>query len=227
MEDFVGCSNYYNCHNIQDSQYVTNSDGVDSSSFVHKSTDVSHCSDIYQCDDVTNSSLVFNSQFVYDSEKIFGGTNIVKSCNVLHSARVFNSANIYVCSDINSCSELHHCEKMENSFFCANSMNLKHCLFCTSIEHKEYQIFNKPVSKDAFEIILAQYMRQTKDIELDYLREPWPENMLVPSLPNPFNWHNKHYQQLSEKFWRWARSVPNYDADLFYEITLNSDLLIP
>ena len=224
MDDFVGCSNYYNCQNIQDSQYVVNSNGVDSSSFVHESTDVSHCSDVYRCDDVTNSSLVFDSQFVYDSEKIFGVTNVVKSCNVLTSARVYNSANIYVCSDINSCSELRHCDKMENSFFCADSKNLKNCLFCSNLDGKEYYIFNEPVSKEMFEIILKQYMRQTKDLELDYLREPWPENMLIPSLPNPFAYHNKHYAQLNDKFWRWARSVPGYNVDLLYEITLNFDL---
>ena len=224
MDDFVGCSNYYNCQNIQDSQYVVNSNGVDSSSFVHESTDVSHCSDVYRCDDVTNSSLVFDSQFVYDSEKIFGVTNVVKSCNVLTSARVYNSANIYVCSDINSCSELRHCDKMENSFFCADSKNLKNCLFCSNLDGKEYYIFNEPVSKEMFEIILKQYMRQIKDLELDYLREPWPENMLIPSLPNPFAYHNKHYAQLNDKFWRWARSVPGYNVDLLYEITLNFDL---
>lgn len=224
MDDFIGCSHYYNCQNIQDSQYVVNSNGVDSSSFVHESTDVSHCSDVYRCDDVTNSSLVFDSQFVYDSEKIFGVTNAVKSCNVLTSARVYNSANIYVCSDINSCSELRHCDKMENSFFCADSKNLKNCLFCSNLDGKEYYIFNEPVSKEMFEIILKQYMRQTKDLELDYLREPWPENMLIPSLPNPFAYHNKHYAQLNDKFWRWARSVPGYNVDLLYEITLNFDL---
>ena len=224
MDDFVGCSNYYNCQNIQDSQYVVNSNGVDSSSFIHESTDVSHCSDVYRCDDVTNSSLVFDSQFVYDSEKIFGVTNAVKSCNVLTSARVYNSANIYVCSDINSCSELRHCDKMENSFFCADSKNLKNCLFCSNLDGKEYYIFNEPVSKEMFEIILKQYMRQTKDLELDYLREPWPENMLIPSHPNPIAYHNKHYAQLNDKFWRWARSVPGYNVDLLYEITLNFDL---
>ena len=76
-----------------------------------------------------------------------------------------------------------------------------------------------------FEIILTQYMRQTKDMELDYLREPWPENMLIPSFPNLFGFYNKHYLQINNKFWRWARSVSGYDADLLYKITLNSDVL--
>lgn len=225
MSDFIGCSNYYNCQNIQDSQYIVNSNDVDSSSFVHESTDISHCSDVYRCDDVANSSLVFDSQFIYNSEKIFGVTNAVKSCNVLNSARVYNSVNIYNCSDINSCSELRHCNKMEKSFFCADSKNLKNCIFCSNLEDKEYYVFNKPISKEMFDIILAQYMRQTKDMELDYLREPWPENMLIPSLPNPFAYHNKHYLQINDKFWRWARSVPGYDADLLYNITLNFDAL--
>lgn len=225
MNDFIGCSNYYNCQNIQDSQYIVNSQNIDSSSFVHESIDVSHCSDVYRCEDVTNSSQIFDSQFIYDSIKTFGVTNAVKSANILISARVYNSTNIYVCSDINSCGELRHCDKMETSYFCANSKNLKNCLFCFELENAEYHIFNKPVSKEIYDIVLTQYMRQTKDMELDYLREQWPENMLIPSLPNPFAYHNKHYLQINDKFWRWVRSVPGYDADLLYAITLNFDVL--
>ena len=225
MSDFVGCTNYYNCQNIQDSQYIVNSQNVDSSSFVHESIDVSHCSDIYRCEDVTNSSQIFDSQFIYDSIKTFNVTNAVKSANVLTSTRVYNSTNIYVCSDINSCGELRNCDKMETSYFCANSKNLKNCIFCHDLEDKEYHIFNKPVSKEMYDIVLAQYMRQTKDMELDYLREQWPENMLIPSLPNPFIYHNKHYLQINDKFWRWARSVPGYDSDLLFRITLNFDLI--
>jgi hypothetical protein len=49
--------------------------------------------------------------------------------------------------------------------------------------------------------------------------------MLQPESPNPFAYYNKHYLQLSDKFWRWARTVPGYDVDLLYGITLNFDLL--
>jgi hypothetical protein len=123
------------------------------------------------------------------------------------------------------CGELRHCDNMEASHFCAGSKNLKNCLFCCDLENVEYHIFNVPVSKEQFEIIRKQYFRQFNGARLDYLREPWPQNMLIPERPNPFVYHNKHYLQLDEKFWRWAHSVPGYDADLLYKITLNFNLL--
>ena len=225
MSDFVGCTNYYNCQNIQDSHYVLNSNGVDFSTFVHDSTDISHCSDIYKCDDVTNSNQIFYSQFIYSSERIDRSSNVDNCTNVLISTRIYNSRNIYVCSDIMGSGELRHCDNIESSYFCANSKNLKDCMFCHDLEGKQFHIFNQPVTEEKFNIIRKQYLRLMEEVELDYLREQWPQNMLIPELPNVYSYHNKHYLQLSDKFWRWARTIPGYDAELLYRITLNFDLL--
>ena len=214
MNDFVGCSNYYNCQNIQDSQYIANSSDVDFSSFIHSSTGVSHSTDVLNSDDVTNSLKVFQSQFVYSSEKIFGSTSIENSRNVLISKGIYNSRNIYDCTNVITSGELRFCEDITASNFCVDSKSLKNCLFCCELNNKEYHIFNKPVDKERFEIILKQYQRIMGELELDYMREPWPESMLIPSLPSPFPYFNKHYLQLPDKFWRWVQTVPGYDADL-------------
>lgn len=225
MNDFVGCSNYYNCQNIQDSQYIVNSNDVDFSSFVHDSTEVSHSTDVFKSDDVTNSLQVFESQFVYSSEKIFGSTSIENSHNVLISKGVYNSCNVYACTNVIASGELRFCEDVTASNFCVDSKGLKNCLFCCELNDKEYHIFNKPVDKERFEIVLKQYQRIMGGLKLDYMREPWPESMLIPSLPSPFSYFNKHYLQLPDKFWRWVQTVPGYDADLLYKMTLNFDLL--
>ena len=225
MNDFVGCNNYYNCQNIQDSQYIVNSGDVDSSSFVHSSTGVSHSTDVLKSDDVTNSLQVFESQFVYSSEKIFGSTSIENSHNVLISKGIYNSRNIYACTNVITSGELRFCEDITASSFCVDSKRLKNCLFCNELNNKEYHIFNKPIDKERFEIILKQYQRIMGELKLHYMREPWPESMLIPSLPKPFSYFNKHYLQLPDKFWRWVQTVPGYDADLLYKMTLNPDLL--
>ena len=84
MNDFVGCTNYYNCQKIQDSHYVLNSNGVDFFFFVHNSTDISHCSDVYKSDDVTNSNQIFYSQFIYSSERIDRSSNIDNCINIIN-----------------------------------------------------------------------------------------------------------------------------------------------
>lgn len=224
MSEFVGCSNYYNCQNIQDSQYVVNSSDIDFSSFVHDSTQVSHSTDVYKSDDVTNSFQIFESEFVYDSVKVCGSNNIDNSNTVIISKGVYNSHNIYACENVMNCGELRHCDNMTDSAFCADSKNLKNCLFCCGLEDKEYHIFNKPVDRARFEAVFKQYQRLTCGVELNYTRKPWPESMLVPMVPNLFSYYHKHYKQLDDRFWRWLRSVPNFDTDLLYKITLNFDL---
>ena len=225
MSDFVGCTNYYNCQNIQDSQYVVNSNDVDFSSFIHDSTQVSHSHDIYKSDDVTNSLQIFESEFIYNSERVFRANNVENSNNVVVGKGIYNSCNIHSSSNIMASGELRNCENITTSNFCADSKNLRNCLFCIGLEDKEYHIFNQPVDKERFEIVLKQYQRLMGGVELDYTREPWPESMLIPSRPNLFAYYNKHYLQLNDKFWRWVCSVPNYNADLLYQITLNFDLL--
>lgn len=225
MSDFIGCSNYYNCQNIQDSQYIVHSSDVDFSSFVHDSTSISHSTDVYKSDDVTNSLRIFESEFVYSSEKVFGANNIEDSHNIVISKGIYNSCNIYSCSNIMASGELRFCENITASNFCVDSKDLKNCLFCYELEGKEYHIFNQPIDKARFEAILKQYQRIMGGLELDYMREPWPESMLTPSLPSPFAYFNKHYLQLPDKFWKWVQTVPGYDADLLYKMTLNFDLI--
>ena len=162
---------------------------------------------------------------MYSSEKIFGSTSIENSRNVLISKGIYNSRNIYDCTNVITSGELRFCEDITASNFCVDSKSLKNCLFCCELNNKEYYIFNKPVDKERFEIILKQYQRIMGELELDYMREPWPESMLIPSLPSPFPYFNKHYLQLPDKFWRWVQTVPGYDADLLYKMTLNSDLI--
>lgn len=225
MSDFVGCSNYYNCQNIQDSQYIVNSNEVDSSSFVHNSTGISHSTDVFKSDDVTDSLQVFDSQFVYSSKKISGSTNIENSHNILISKGVYNSRNIYACTNVMTSGELRFCEDITASNFCVDSNNLKNCLFCYELKDKEYYIFNKPIDKERFEVVLKQYQRIMNELELAYLRESWPESMLIPGSPNPHSYFFKHYEQLPDKFWRWVKTVPGYDIDLLYKMTLKFDLL--
>lgn len=223
MKDFSNCSNYYNCENIQDSQYIVNSQNVDSSSFIHNSNDISYCEDVYKSTDVANSHQIFCSQFINDSKRVSNSRNVIESSNIVNSDAVYVSKNIYECHNIMRCGELRKCINATDSLFCAESTDIKHCLFCYGLVNAEYYIFNKPVDKDRYEIILKQYLRYMNE-ELSYTREAWPKSMLIPSLPNFYVYYDKHYQ-LNYKFWQWIRTIPGFDNELLYTITLNFDLL--
>ena len=223
MNDFSGCSYFYNCSNIIDSHYVVNSQNVDSSDFVHDSIDIAYCEDVFKVEDATESHQVFNSQFINESIRISGSRNVVNSINVVNSDAVYDSKNIYECHNVLRCSELRKCVDATDSLFCADSTNIKRCLFCYGLTNAEYHIFNKPIDKDRYEMIVKQYFRYLSG-ELDYTKGPWPKSMLIPSLPKICLCYNKHYQ-LSDKFWKWARTIPGYDSMILYSITMNSESL--
>ena len=164
------------------------------------------CSNYYNCQNIQDSQYIVNSNgvdfssFVHDSTAVSHSTDVYKSDDVTNSLRVFESQFVYSSEDITA------------SNFCVDSKKLKNCLFCHELEGKEYYIFNKPVDKERFEVVLKQYQRIMGGLELDYMREPWPESMLIPSMPSPFSYFNKHYLQLPDKFWKWVQTVPGYDA---------------
>ena len=224
MTKFSGCSHFYNCDNIIDSNYVVNSQNIDSSSFVHDSVDIAYCEDIYKVEDATNSHQIFNGQFIYDSKRIIGSRNVLESTNVVNSDAIYNSKNICECHNVLGCSELRKCVDATDSLFCADSTNIKHCLFCYGLVNAEYHIFNKSIDKDRYEMIVKQYFRYLSG-ELNYTKEPWPKSMLIPSLPNLCLYYNKHYQ-LTDKFWKWVRTLPNFDPMLMYNITMLPEFLV-
>lgn len=223
-EVFVGCHNYFNCENIQDSCYITNSKDIDNSSFIHDSADVAYSSDIYKSKDVTNSSQIFGSEFVVDSKRVLGANNVSNSSNIIHSNGIYVSRNIYHCENIVRSTELRDCVKITDASFCAGSSNLKNCLFCYDLHEQDFHIFNQPVDEECFALIKKQYFRMIEE-ELPYLQSCWPSSMLIPTMPAPHSYYHKHYSNLNDKFWRWVKTIPNYDAQILYKITLNSDLI--
>jgi hypothetical protein len=65
-------------------------------------------------------------------------------------------------------------------------------------------------------------MQQYKKIiaeELNFVYE-WPVKPLGVIQPKVVLRFDKHYASLTDKFFRWARTLPNYDEETMYKITL-------
>ena len=97
-------------------------------------------------------------------------------------------------------------------------------MFCHGIENGEYQIFNKPIDKDFFQVFLEQY-KNYNNLELNFI-SLWPKNLALKmsNAPNPNP--NKWFNQLPCDFWKWVRTLPEFDELLLYKITLNPLSLI-
>lgn len=61
-----------------------------------------------------------------------------------------------------------NCSNMINSYFCLDCKNCQNCIGCYNLRNKNYHIFNKPVSKEEFELEIEkistyQYFQKLKE----------------------------------------------------------------
>jgi hypothetical protein len=59
---------------------------------------------------------------------------------------------------------------------------------------------------------------------LNFVRD-WPEHLLTEFVPET-NKFNCWYTSISEKFWKWVRTLPNFDSMLIYDITMLPEILL-
>lgn len=71
------------------------------------------------------------------------------------------SSLLYECVDCKKCYECFYCINSQNcqkSYFLDDCRNCKNCISCKNLRNKEYHIYNKPVSKEAFEAYKKQML---------------------------------------------------------------------
>ena len=220
----VDSSDFYCCSNLKNCSYITNSDFITSSRFVHGSKYVDNSSTVVDSNDVNNSSLVFKSEFVNDSNKVNVSTSIRNSTNINDSSSIIDSRNICESTDILGSGELFRCNNLTDSYFCSNSRDLNNCLFCYDIVGADYYIFNKKVDERRYKAYLEEYKNLMKDIFFDYVEEWYEDPIVKVLLKQNIRW-DKHYIPITDRFWKWAKTLPNYDTKILYSITLNSEFL--
>ena len=215
---------FWASENIIDSENIVNSNDVNNSKRVFNSVEVCHSSDIVRCENISNSSQIFDSFLIEKSSRISNSKNVNYSTNVLNSNMIINGKNINDSKTVFNSSEIIRCENIQDSYFCEDSSNIRHCLFCKEISNAEYQVFNKPVEKQIYEFFENQYKKLFSG-ELKFVAE-WPADLFVAaqiSLDTKFeNW----YSFISERFWNWTRTLPNFDSMLLYDITMQKNILI-
>jgi hypothetical protein len=161
---------------------------------------------------------------IENSNKIFKAINTVESSNICNSTMVVNSSNVIDSKEIFNSSEIIGCEVVSNSHFCQNSKNIKNCMFCSNVSNVEYYIFNKPVSKERYELFERQYNKYWNG-HLAFIRD-WPEDLLVGATINPTRKFDDWYYPISKSFWKWVKTLPNFDSMLIYDITMLPEILV-
>lgn len=189
-------SNIYDSKNIVDSNFVVDGEWVEHSNHIAKSTFVDGSSKILKSVNVTNSNEVYSSNYVLNSDSVF------ESSNVVNSSIIWKSENITDCG------------------FCFGCHNITNSLFCEGAVEGEYLLFNKPVDKLRFDMIMKQFKKFAIQLQLT---EEWPDKM--SNTPRVYYDYRKHLTKIPAEFWRWVRSLPGYGSDIMYSLTFDPQFL--
>lgn len=221
----------YHCNDITNSRWVTRSSNVVNSEYIFNSNDVDTCNDILSSSNIQDSHEIFHSEFVYNSQDVIDSANINDSHNIVNCNYVVNSHSIINSSNVTGSAYVSgfvvgRNKHIKNSRFIEECENIKHCLFCSKIAGAEYMIFNKQADVEDYTMIVKQLDRLLKDWKMELVKDDiWP-SQTIP-LDSPVIQRNviKQYASLPESFWRWVKTLPNYDPMVLYSITYNKDLL--
>lgn len=222
--NIVNSEGYWYSTDVTDSKYIVKSKNVKDSRGVFESSDIVHCQDIVNTDDAENSGLIFHSSMIDNCVKVCKGNNIVASVNVCNSTMVARSENVIDSNTVFDSSEIIKCNTVTNSHFCQDCKDIDHCLFCEGLTGVEYHIFNKPVDKNLYEMLEKQY-KKYMTVQLDFI-DKWPKDLIASAYITPTRKFDDWYHPISEKFWKWVRTLPNFDSMLIYNITMLPEILI-
>ena len=191
----------YNSSNITNSNFISNCDKVQGSSEIKSGVD------IIDCENVINSKNIKYSKNIADSENISTSTNIINS-NYINWSKVITSS-----QNLEECEFCYKCYNLNDCYFCGFVNNSKHCLFCNNISNTEYQIFNKPVTWDEFERIkeILHLQLETENVDLMDIRS---DRHLDARFSYDLRF-DRMFEQLSENFYGWVGSLPQYDEQIF------------
>lgn len=114
-------------------------------------------------DEADSSKDLYNVIYAIESEKCSHSVDLVRCFD---SYDIFASADLKACLECVSslnCSQCAFCidiEFCQNVFYSERLKNCKNCFGCYGLKNKEYCIFNKQYSKEAYEKLVPQIIKQ-------------------------------------------------------------------
>lgn len=116
----------------------------ENSDYVNQETDDRNC--------YLNAGGHFNQDCYYNTYSIKGKNN-VDNYWVINSELLYMSAH---CENCYSSSYLQDCCDVRDSHYCKNCRDCEHCFGCYGLRHKQYYFFNQSLSKEEYELKVAE-----------------------------------------------------------------------
>lgn len=214
----------YNSADVIDSNIVVESQKISGSRHIFYSSDVIDSIEVVGSNIIKNSKQIFSSSIVTNSNKVYKSSNVNDSENIVGSTTIINGRSLIdsmLCFD---CSEVVDSKSLENCFFCFDCMDSTNLMFCNGLKNSEYCIFNKPIGKRQFDLFARQYRDFMTDM-LAFARE-WPNESAKAEAPFIHMNFKLWYDPISKEFWKWVRTLPNFDSMMVYNMTMLPDFLL-
>ncbi len=112
--------------------------------------------DCYMCVSGVVGENILYSYFMNES----------KDC--LECSRGFICEQLYECIDSHNLYNSQFCVDCENSadlFMCTDMVSCMNCIGCVGLRHKQYYVFNKPVSEQEYKVILKEVKKSWQAIQ--------------------------------------------------------------
>lgn len=210
----------YNSSDIFFSDNVLDSESVAYSSFVRHcrnvnySTEVNDSNIVYESHRVKNSYRVFSSKMIESGNFISDSRNVTNGINIINSTFVVDSDSVLNCNSTIKSSSIIDSKNIEDCCMLRDCADLKNCMFCDGLNNREYYIFNKPVSKTVYEMIVQQ--KKDYFFMFSFLLG----NGSVDIQDDQSKWFSS-----TEVSIEWVKSLPNYSSNFMYRLTLFPNFL--
>lgn len=217
--DITNTTGYFESEKVSDSQQVRFSSEIENSKDIYRSKKVKNSYSIYSSNNIEDSSNINKSSFCSNSEIILNSTNVTDSIMVINSNCIIRSNSIIKSKFITESTCIIDSSNTEDCDFLMDCSNMRDSIFCLGLDGKEYCLFNKPISKIMYENISFQFSKYiTLPLRMVYTNN---ENLASTQVNN----FSKFFENLSNDFWQWVKTLPNYDPEILYSMTFNPILL--
>lgn len=116
-------------------------------------------------EDNKNCYLIFAAQ---NNEDSLYGRLIYRNKNVVDTAFIADSELCYEGIDLRKCFKVmfsESCETSSDLLFCFDCRDCQNCIFSTNLRHKQYHIYNEPVSKEEYEAKKKQILSSYDELQ--------------------------------------------------------------
>lgn len=216
--DFV-----YQSYDVKNSGNIVKSETIDNSAFIYYSKHINDSRVVVGSSYVEGGGSIYRSDFITNAQKIIHSKNITESSNICWSNFVIHCHDIFKSNNITNSGQIRNSENLDDCFFCSDCTTSSHLMFCHNMHgaNDGYYLFNQPVSEIQWRAVLTNYIRMIEPLQ--YVEE-WPEEFNVTPMVVAHHDFSRHYK-LSSDFIEWVCSLPHYDENVLYSITMNPNFL--